>query len=76
MANGNDQFTDIFGNRRGTSEPLPADELRNRALNAQRHLVQARRWRDKAVTAAVEGGVPLAELPCASRKARGQLGPA
>jgi hypothetical protein len=69
-----DQFTAIFGDKRGSHEPLSADELRDRAENAQRGVVQARRWRDKAVIAAVESGVPLAELPCASIEARRQLG--
>jgi hypothetical protein len=75
MAHSNDDyFAAVFGNRRGTSEPLSADELRDRAENAQRGVVQARRWRDKAVIDAVEGGVPLAELPQASIEARRKLG--
>jgi hypothetical protein len=70
----NDPFTAVFGNKRGSGRPLSADELRGRAVNAQRGVVQARRWRDKAVIDAVEGGVPLADLPKASIEARRQLG--
>ncbi|MCU1491091.1 MAG: hypothetical protein JWM85_2496 [Acidimicrobiaceae bacterium] len=72
------QFEAVLGNRRGTGQATPevppAHELRERAANAQDQVVQARGTRDKAVIAAVEGGIPLAELPCPSVEARRQLG--